>query len=72
MTTKIIEDKDMKLIIGSFLRNLDDEYKSKVVTDKFVSNEGTVIIVYKFWNQVGNKERVITLDKLLENHIIEN
>ena len=35
------------------------------------SKQGTIIIVYKFWNQFGNIERCSTLNKLLQTHKIK-
>ena len=61
----------MKLHPGCFLRNIDNEYKSKVVLDILTSKSNTIIVVYKFWNQVGDKERATTLDSLLKNHMIK-
>lgn len=57
--------------IGDDLIYLVDEYKSKRVTDVLISKQGTIIVVYKFWNQVGNVERCSSLGKLLQTHKIK-
>ena len=61
----------MDIKIGDDLIYIEDEYKSKIVTDILKSKQGTNIIVYKFWNQVGNIERCSTLNKLLQTHKIK-
>ena len=57
--------------IGDDLICIADEYKSKIVTDVLSSKQGTIIVVYKFWNQVGNRERCSSLAKLLQTHKIK-
>ena len=61
----------MDIKIGDDLIYIEDEYKSKIVTDILKSKQGTIIIVYKFWNQFGNIERCSTLNKLLQTHKIK-
>ena len=60
----------MEINIGDDLICIENEYKNKVITDILISKNNTVIIIYKFWNQVGNIERCCTLSKLLEKHTI--
>ena len=61
----------MDIKIGDDLIYTEDEFKSKIITDILKSTQGTSIIVYKFWNQFGNKERCSTLNKLLQTHKIK-
>ena len=63
--------QEMDIKIGDDLIYIEDEYKSKIVTDILKSKQGTIIIVYKFWNQFGNIERCSTLNKLLQTHKIK-
>lgn len=62
----------MDKFIGKTLINIHNEYKNKIITDVLYSKNNTCIIVYKFWNQVGNIEKASTLNKLLENHNIKD
>lgn len=64
-----MSNKEIK--IGQLLVCDEDSIKSKIITDILYSKRGTSIVVYRFWNQVGNIERCSTLDNLLKNHKIK-
>ena len=64
-----MSNKEIK--IGQLLVCDEDSLKSKIITDILYSKRGTSIVVYRFWNQVGNIERCSTLDNLLQNHKIK-
>lgn len=47
---------------------IDNEYKSKILLDIVHSNEYGAFVLYKFWNQVGNKIYSLPYKDFISKH----